>query len=272
MRRELVPDELWARVEPLLPRHRRKGRRGRPLRDDRACLRGIIFVLRTGIAWRDLPAEVFGCSGATCWRRLREWSRAGVFEKLQRVLLNELGQKGLIDWSRASFDSSSVRAIKGGPQTGPNPTDRGKAGSKHHLVVDHRGLPLATLLSAANVHDKRKALPLLDAILPIKGPRGRPRRRPAKGHGDKGYDYADTRRGLRQRHIVPRIARRGVESKERLGRHRWVVERSLGWFHQMKRLRIREERDPQMHLALLRLAHCLLLYRVLERHLRNGPE
>jgi transposase len=156
---------------------------------------------------------------------------------------------------------------KRGPQSGPNPTDRGKAGSKHHLVVDRRGLPLATLLSAANVHDKREALPLLDAIFPIKGPRGRPRRRPAKGHGDKGYDYADIRRGLRERHIVPRIARRGVESKERLGRHRWVVERSLGWLHQMKRLRIREERHPEMHLALLRLGHCLLLYRVLERHL-----
>lgn len=116
MKRELVPDELWKRVEPLLPHRRRKGGRGRPPREDGACLRGIIFVLRTGIAWRDLPAEVFGCSGATCWRRLREWNRAGVFEELQRVLLNELGQKGLIDWSRASFDSSSVRAVKGGPR------------------------------------------------------------------------------------------------------------------------------------------------------------
>ena len=71
-------------------------------------------MLETGIAWRDLPAEVFGCSGATCWRRLRQWSRAGVFEKLQRELLNEMGQQGLIDWSRAAFDSSSVRAEKGG--------------------------------------------------------------------------------------------------------------------------------------------------------------
>jgi transposase len=119
MKRELVPDGLWERVEPLLPRHRRKERRGRPSRDDRACLRGIIFVLKTGIAWRDLPAEVFRCSGATCWRRLQEWNQAGVFEKLQRVLLDELGQKGLIDWSRASFDSSSVRAKKGGHKRAP---------------------------------------------------------------------------------------------------------------------------------------------------------
>jgi transposase len=114
MKRELVPDGLWQRVAPLLPRHRRQGGRGRPVRDDRACLRGIIFVLETGIAWSDLPAEVFGCSGATCWRRLRRWSRAGVFEKLQRELLNELGQKGCIDWSRVAFDSRSVRAEKGG--------------------------------------------------------------------------------------------------------------------------------------------------------------
>jgi IS5 family transposase len=121
------------------------------------------------------------------------------------------------------------------------------------------------------VHDKQKGLPLIDAIPPIKGPRGRPRRRPVKGHGDKGYDYADVRRELRQRHIVPRIARRGVESRERLGRYRWVVERSLGCFHQMKRLRIREERSPEMHLAFLRLGSCLLLYRALARHLRNTP-
>jgi len=126
MKRELVPDELWERVAPLLPQHRHREGRGRPTRDDRECLRGIIFVLKTGIAWRDLPAEVFGCSGVTCWRRLRKWSRAGVFEKLQRKLLDELGQKGLIDWSRAAFDSGSVRAEKGGPERVPTRQTEGK--------------------------------------------------------------------------------------------------------------------------------------------------
>ena len=113
----------------------------------------------------------------------------------------------------------------------------------------------------------REALPLFDAILPIKSPRGHPRRRPSKAHGDKGYDYAEVRRGLRQRHIIPRIARRGVESRQRLGRHRWVVERSLAWLHRMKRLRVREERGDTMHLALLRLGCCLILYRKLEHYL-----
>jgi transposase len=114
MRRELVPDALWERVAPLLPRRRRHRKGGRPFCDDRAALRGILFVLRTGIAWEDLPAEVFGVSGVTCWRRLNQWTRAGVFERLHRQLLNELGIRGRIDWSRAAFDSSSLRAQKGG--------------------------------------------------------------------------------------------------------------------------------------------------------------
>jgi len=123
------------------------------------------------------------------------------------------------------------------------------------------------LLTAANIHDMREALVLFDAIVPVKSLRGRPRRRPTKAHGDKGYDYAEVRRGLRQRHIIPRIARRGIESRQRLGRYRWVVERSLAWLHQMKRLRVREERDDTMHLALLRLGGCLILYRKLEPYL-----
>jgi transposase len=127
MRRELVPDELWARVEPLPPRHPREERRGRPLRDERACLRGIIFVLKTGIAWRDLPAEVFGCSGATCWRRLREWSRAGVFEKLQRVLLDECRRQRrsdeicrLVEITVERFSSSVLKEPRVGVPEGSN--------------------------------------------------------------------------------------------------------------------------------------------------------
>lgn len=121
-------------------------------------------------------------------------------------------------------------------------------------------------LTAANQHDKTEALPLIDDIPPIRGPRGRPRRHPHKLHGDKGYDYADIRRGLRYRRIIPRIARRGVESTERLGRHRWVVERTLAWLHRFKRLRVREERHGEMHLTLLELACCLILYRDVEKH------
>jgi hypothetical protein len=112
------------------------------------------------------------------------------------------------------------------------------------------------------VHDKKRALPLVDAVPPVhNGRRGRPRKRPKKVHGDKGYDFRDIRRGLRARRITPRIARRGIESSQRLGRHRWVVERTLSWLHSLKRLRIREERRGDIHLALLQLGCCVVLVR-----------
>ena len=111
----LVPDELWDAIEPLLPRHKAKpGKRGRPPVDDRACLTGIVFVLRSGIPWEMLPLEM-GCgSGVTCWRRLRYWQRRGVWKKLLHALLDRLGREGLIDWEKASVDSQSYRAVFGG--------------------------------------------------------------------------------------------------------------------------------------------------------------
>lgn len=114
MAREFVPDALWERVAPLLPAPKKK-KPGRPRADDRAAFEAIVFVLRTGIPWEMLPTKQFGLSGMTAWRRLELWTRAGVFEQLQRVLLNELGQRGQVGFSRASIDSSTVRASKGGP-------------------------------------------------------------------------------------------------------------------------------------------------------------
>jgi transposase len=109
----IVSDELWSVVEPLLPPEPPKPKGGRPRLSDRAALTGIIFVLRTGIPWELLPQEM-GCgSGMTCWRRLRDWQQAGVWHQLHRVLLDRLGAQDGIDWSRASLDSTSVRAKKG---------------------------------------------------------------------------------------------------------------------------------------------------------------
>lgn len=115
MVRELVPDAFWQRVAPLLPAPRPKKKLGRPRADDRAALEAIVFVLRSGIPWEMLPRKQFGLSGMTAWRRLEEWTRAGVWEKLQARLLDELGLRGKVDFSRASIDSSSVRASKRGP-------------------------------------------------------------------------------------------------------------------------------------------------------------
>jgi transposase len=116
MSKPLVSDELWEAVEPLLPRQRPSPKGGRPRVPDRACLAGIIFVLRSGIPWSMLPAEL-GCgSGITCWRRLVAWQAAGVWRRLHAKLLDWLGDADRLDWSRASLDSASVPAKKGDPR------------------------------------------------------------------------------------------------------------------------------------------------------------
>jgi transposase len=113
MAKELVTDELWETIEPLLPPEPPKAQGGRPRIDDRAALTGIVFVLKSGIPWEMLPQEM-GCgSGMTCWRRLKEWQESGVWEKLHRVLLDRLGEADQLDWERASLDSASIPAKRG---------------------------------------------------------------------------------------------------------------------------------------------------------------
>jgi transposase len=118
MSKPLVSEELWQAIEPLLPKEPPKPQGGRPRVSDRACLTGIIFVLKTGLPWEYLPQEAGWGSGVTCWRRLRDWQRAGVWERLHRTLLDWLGDADQIDWSRASLDSASVPAKKGAARPG----------------------------------------------------------------------------------------------------------------------------------------------------------
>jgi len=116
MAKPLLTDDLWERIEPHIPPERPKPRGGRPPVADRAALTGILFVLKTGIQWEHLPREM-GCGcGMTCWRRLRDWQAAGVWQKIWEVLLDELGQADGIDWSTSAMDSCSVRALFGGPR------------------------------------------------------------------------------------------------------------------------------------------------------------
>ena len=119
MAQPLVSDELWVLFEPLIPRVERRYRYpGRKRIDDRKVLTGILFVLKTGIAWEHLPQEL-GCgSGMTCWRRLQEWQRAGVWQALHELLLTKLNEADRIDWSRVVVDSASVPAVLGAPKPG----------------------------------------------------------------------------------------------------------------------------------------------------------
>jgi transposase len=164
------------------------------------------------------------------------------------------------------LDRQRLRAgEKGGELTGPNPTDRGKPGSKRHVLVDAHGIPLALLLSAANTHDSQLFEPLLDAVPPVRQCAGRPRKRPGKLHGDKAYDHDRCRRAARRRGIMPRIARRGVDSSGRLGRHRWVIERTLAWFARFRRLTVRYERRADILEAFHHLAAALICLRFIGR-------
>ena len=261
----LVSDELWARVEPLLPsaparRFRFPGRK--PI-DQRCILKGILFVLKTGIAWDDLPTELgWGC-GKTCREYLRRWHAAGVWDQLHALLLTELNAADLIDWSRAIIDGTFAKAPEGGEDTGPNPTDRGKSGSKHHVLTDANGIPLAVILTAANVPDVVPVMEVLTAVPPVGGKPGPPREKPDRLQGDRGYDSEPLRKLLRWLGIVPELAKRNTEHGSGLGKTRWVVERTIAWLRGFRRLRVRFDRTGAIYHAWNSLAAAIICWRIL---------
>ncbi|WTF17801.1 IS5 family transposase [Streptomyces sp. NBC_01601] len=257
-------------MAPLLPPlpDRRRRHPGRLRVPDRVAFAGILYVLRTGVAWRDVPGETVGCSGMTAWRRLRDWTEAGVWPRLHAALLAELRRADLLDLDDCSVDGSHVPGPQRGDHVGPSPVDRARPGSKHHLIVDRHGTPLAVTLTGGNRHDVTQLLPLLDAVPSIRGLRGRPRHKPRRLYADRGYDFDKYRRLLWKRGIKPVIARRGVAHGSGLGKVRWVVERAFAWLHQFKRLRTRYERRVDLHQGLLELACSLICIRRLSRGTR----
>ena len=265
MARPLLPDGLWELIEPLLPppKPRRRRHPGRKPLDDRRALTGILFVLKTGIPWEDLPREM-GCGcGMTCWRRLRRWQQAGVWDRLHAVLLARLRGADKIDWSRAAVDSSFARALGGVADSGPNPTDRGRPGVKHHLVVDAHGIPLAGMPTPANTPEVNVLLGAVDSIGPVRGKPGHPKQRPGELYGDRAYDSEPHREKLRRRKITPKLAKRKTEHGSGLGGFRWVVERTLSWFHGFRKLRLVTEKDLDTQMAFFTLGMAMICFRFL---------
>src|SRR5205823_14027575 len=158
----------------------------------------------------------------------------------------------------------SSASEKWAAKTGPSPVDQGRAGSKHHLLVDGGGIPLAWTLTGGNRNDVTQLLDLLDRVQPVRGRVGRPRRRPKTLLADRGYDHDKYRRLVRKRGIKPVIARRQTEHGSGLGRHRWVVERTFAWLHNRRRLLVRTDRRDDIHEAFLALTCCLICWRRLE--------
>jgi transposase len=205
-----MPEEPWNQVERLLrppkPRWFRFPRR-KPV-DDRKLLIGIVFVLQTDIRWEDLRQGMGSGSSMTGWRRLHEWQTDGVWQQLHELLLSELQPGDRIDWSRAVVDFSLLCASGGGEETGSNPTDRSKPGSGHQLIPSRSGISLAAMVTGGYACRVNELEPLLDAVPPVHGKRGRPRRRPRAAYAGRSYDSEPNRHRLRWRGTWPCIARR----------------------------------------------------------------
>ncbi|MET9348877.1 IS5 family transposase [Streptomyces termitum] len=248
----MVSADLWERIEPLPPKRERQFRDpGRKPVPDRQALCGILFVPRTGIQREHLPQELGFGAGMTCWRRLRDWKKAGVWQRLHEVLLAELNAAARLDWPRAFIDFSHVRVLQRGLQTEPSPVGRERAGSMHHLITDGHGTPLAVILTGGNRNDVTQLMPLLDAVPSVCRRPGRPRRKPQSVFADRGHDHDVYHDQVRARRILPVI----------VGVYRSVVERTFAWLHGFKRLRTRRERRADLHQAFLKLACCLITHR-----------
>jgi len=179
-----VPDDLWKKIEGILPEEKTAGSRGRPALPNRQVFNGILFVLRSGCQWKGLKKEWFGASRSV-HARFQTWNEAGLWKKIFRVMVNYYDQERRIQGKWQAIDSKMVTAPLGGDLTGPNPTDRAKSGSKRHILVDQRGASLSILITAANTHDITWALTLVDR--PIVA---RPKTKYRVHHlcADKGYD------------------------------------------------------------------------------------
>ena len=265
MSADLVSDDLWERVAPLLPARapRRHRYPGRLPADDRAALRGIVYVLCKSVSWRDVPAEQVGCSGVTAWRRLRDWTEAGVWPRLHEVLLTNYAEMVCWRWTTPRSTARTSGPSKGGshrtfagrpgPARQQAPPDRRPARNSARRLSDQRKPPRSHSAHALAGRDAPDSWPAR--------PTAAPTRRP---FGDRGYDVDKYRFPTRARGIRPKIARRGVPHGSGLGKTRWVAERTFGWLHQFKRLRIRYERRADRHLGLLRLACSIICLRRLK--------
>lgn len=254
-----VPRPLWRKIKKILPKAAKKRKVGRPRADNRAVLNGIWYVLWTGCQWKAVHKDWFGVCSSTLHERFQTWQQLGIFDKIMQIMVKFYAKKRKIKWKWQSVDSKACPAPLGGQQTGKNPTDRGKRGSKIHILVDQRGAPLAVILTGANEHDKWSADDLIISIV-VKRPK-------TKQHfcADKGYDFVDVRQFVEHARYIVHIKRkrnRGepmveecpIPGETRFPARRWVVERTLGWLAKRRSLRIRWCKKVNNWLALVQFA------------------
>lgn len=260
-----VSDALWAVLEPCLPvqvtTHRFGG--GRPRVPNRRCADAIFYVLRTGCQWAALK-ETELCAKSTAHDRFQEWVDAGVFLALWQAGVEQFDELRGIDWAWLSMDGAMTKAPLGGDQTGPNPTDRAKAGVKRSLLTEGHGVPLGLEIAGANRNDMKLVRATLESIVIA---RPEPTDKQPQGMClDKGYDFAEVRAILLEFGFTAHIRSRGEEAKARAREagqraRRWVVERSHSWMNRFRRILVRWEKKPAHYLAFLHFACALIAFR-----------
>jgi transposase len=258
-----MPEEFFAHLDRQLPPEEPVGPDGgRPRIGHKTVMKVIWFVLSTGCRWQDVPQEL-GCSGRTAHRRLRQWEEMGIWDRLHVQLLKLLRTTGKFDPDVAIIDGVIVRAFGGGEKTGPSPVDRRKTGSKHTLMVDRHGVPLAIHTTGANTSDQTQLMPLIVNFPQIGGKPGRPKQLPDVAYADRGYDNDSTRALLRWLGVEPMIAKRRTPHGSGLGKVRWVVERTISWLKGLRRMRIRYDRLMVIQEAWNTLAAAAICFRIL---------
>lgn len=260
-----VPKPLWKRIKHLLPKPSKKRQPGRPPISNRLVLNAIWFVLWTGCQWKALTPGQFGVSSSTAHARFQRWCEEGRFEAIMAEMVRYYSKKRKIRWKWQAADGKNCPAPLGGDKTGRNPTDRGKSGSKIHLLVDRRGAPLAVYVSAANRHDKCSLQDLVFSMVVD--------RPDSEQHLclDRGYDYTDIWAFLELEHYVSHIKhrrRRGepnvdpcpIPGETQNPARRWVVERTFSWLAKRRSIRTRWCKKAANWLALLQFACAHLLF------------
>ncbi len=250
----LPTEELWLALQPLLPAEKPKPRGGRRRVDDYKLFQAMFYVLRTGIQWQALPRQLAACS--TAHDRYQEWVKAGVFYQLWHPGLMHNQVEGNPDREWQCIDSASGKAPPGGQDAGPDPTHRGKGGTKRHILTQARGLPIALTVTGANVHDKKQVKPLPDSM-PLLPPLP-DEENPQHFRADKGYDYEDIRTIIFLFLYQDHIKARGEEKQELktpgYRARRRVCERTHSWMNRFRRILIRWEKKVDNYLAFLHLA------------------
>ena len=257
--KSLLNDRQWQKIKPLLPKARRGGR-GRPRADERQVLEGILWVLRSGARWRDLPREY--PSASTCWRRLGQWEERDVWLRIWRALLGQLDAQGKLDWSEVFLDGSFAPAKKGGSAWVKPNVAKVQSGWWWQTA---KGIPLGSRLFSASPAEVTLAEETLRAVQVPRPGAGRPRTRPQRLICDRAYDSQRFRERLAARGIeliCPHRRGRRVALQDgrplRRYRKRWKIERTFAHLGNFRRLLIRHDRLLLLYQGFFHLA-CLLL-------------